>query len=210
MTDPVPPDSARAAPLSRSRHNRALLILIFFIALVPVLAAWGLYHWSVRYGSLPQNNYGELITPPKPVPPVALLGLDGKLLPADAFTHHWSLIYIGGASCDAACAKRTYEVHNFRALLQEQYKRLRVFYLAPGSAAMEDARKAISKSDGMPVMVRDATADGTGLAAFFGRPAGTLVLVDPAGRWMLAYPPGFSVEGAYKDLRHLLRYSQLG
>ncbi|TAM11764.1 MAG: hypothetical protein EPN72_08360 [Nevskiaceae bacterium] len=201
----IPPAST---DLPQRSHNRGLMIVILVITVIPVIAAWGIYKWSAANGGLPQSNYGELVTPPKPVPPSSLLDARGQPLPADVLSGHWSLIYLGGPTCDAACAKQVFEVRNFLALIKHT-SRLRVFYLAPDEAGLEAARVAIEKFGKPPILIREAEGQPE-LRGFFGRPQGSMLMIDPRRDWMLTYPPGFSVEGAYRDLRHLLRYSQLG
>lgn len=201
------PSPAHPGPPTRP-HNRGLLIVIFLVTAIPVIAAWGVYKWSVKHGGLPQNNYGELITPPRAVPDVALLDADGRQLADDALSGHWSLIYVGGASCDEACAKQVFEVRNFLALIKHT-ARLRVYYLAPDKTGLEAARTAIAKFGRPPVLTQEP-AGKADLRNFFNQPPGSMLMIDPHRDWMLLYPPGFSVEGAYRDLSHLLRYSQLG
>lgn len=215
-SDHHPPDDAAG----RRSRNRRQMLLIVFLTLLPLVAAWVLFRTSSLNQHLGQSNHGTLVSPPRPLPPLALSDLDGKPLPNGAFKHHWSMIYIGGEDCDRHCVERAFKVHNIRWLFQSNYKQLRVFYLAPDRNAMIRAQRAmlgqpalLEKAGNLPVMVADSPAGKDGAqsaAAFFHQPPGSLVMVDPLGRWMAFYAPGFAVDGVYQDFRHLLRFSQLG
>lgn len=213
MTASQPPGSPH--PPTPHRRNRAQMLLIAALTLLPLILAWGLFHTSFVRDYFDHTNHGQLIVPPKLLPSFDLRDLDGKSLPQAAFTHHWSLVYIGGDDCDKTCVKKAFMIHNIRWLLQEHYKQLRVFYLAPSAPAMKRAQQSmlgarvlLEKAGDLPVMVTDG-ATGGDARAFFRRQAGSVVMIDPKGRWIMAYPPGFVVGNVYKDLKHLLSYSQL-
>ncbi|HEU0195726.1 MAG TPA: hypothetical protein VFQ88_00745 [Nevskiaceae bacterium] len=214
---PTPPPRPPAGQEPRG-HNRSQLLLVFIVTAIPLALAWFFFETPTlrQHLSSHRTNHGQLVTPPKVLPSFKLIDLDHKPIPETAFKHHWSLIFIGGSTCDEACVLQVFQVHNVRWLLQSQYKRLRVFYLAPDAAAIIAARDALvakpvllKKSFGLPVMVNDAP-DAKNATGFFGEPSGSLLMVDPKGRWIQTYPPGYHIKGVYQDLRRLLRFSQLG
>ncbi|HEX7381130.1 MAG TPA: hypothetical protein VF265_03145 [Nevskiaceae bacterium] len=204
----------------RSRgRNRGPLLVIVLVTALPLLLAMAVFFVPTLRDGLQHNNRGQLVTPARDVPPLALHDLTGEELPVGAFSGHWSVIYIGGATCDEGCVRQVFQVHNIRWLLQEQYRRLRVFYLAPDSSSLRNAAGAMRtdadlyrKAGALPVMLTAAPdADHAADAMrFFGQAPGTVVLINPARHWILSYPPGFKVEDVYHDLRRLLRFSQLG
>ena len=78
-------------PLARGRVKLALLG-VFFAA--PFALAW----LAVRLDWAPgaTSNYGELVTPPRPLGGAALERLRGK----------WVLVTLDAAACDAYCEKK--------------------------------------------------------------------------------------------------------
>lgn len=215
----LPHESSGSGASSRvGGRNRGPLLIIFVVTALPLLVAMVVFFVPTLRGGLQHNNRGQLVTPAREVPQLALQDLAGKALPEQAFSGYWSVIYIGGSTCDQRCIRQVFQVHNMRWLLQEQYRRLRVFYLAPDPDSLHRAAGALRaqpdlyrKAGGLPVMVavhRDA--GGVDAAQFFGQAEGTAVMVSPTRHWILSYPPGFRVEDVYHDLRRLLRFSQLG
>jgi hypothetical protein len=83
-----PPD-----PVKRGRVQLALLGL-FFAA--PFALAW--LAWWLDWAPGTTSNYGELITPARPVAGAPLQALRGK----------WVLVSFDAAACDAYCEKKLY------------------------------------------------------------------------------------------------------
>lgn len=182
-----------------------MLLFIFLLCLTPVVVAYALHFLKPSWLGHRTTNHGELMQPARPLPPLALRGVDGKAFDDKDLHGHWSLLILGGAACDAACLERVNEVRNIRPLLREQRKRLQVYYIAPDAAALTVFKAAQAAGKPLPVLLA-----GDADARLFKRPAGSVVMIDPLGNWVLSYAPGAVPKDMYLDLRHLLRYSHIG
>jgi hypothetical protein len=187
--------------------------------IVPLVAsAWLYYGTSWRPGG--HVNHGELIQPPRPLPPVDLpriaLGGEGaeqkatELAAPDPslFRGKWTLVYVGDGSCDASCRATLYVMRQTRLALGTDMTRLsRVFLVTANCCA-----KGYLAREHAGITVLDASAAATAplLGRFPGDRAHTLFIVDPLGNLMMRYDVRRDPRGLLVDLRRLLQLSQIG
>ncbi|HEX4895960.1 MAG TPA: hypothetical protein VFV11_06495 [Solimonas sp.] len=184
-----------------------LLLAALFVA--PLLSATLIYFFFPEWVPTQRSNYGELVSPARPLP----LGLDlrkpdGSESGEGTLRGHWTYVYLGGASCEAACTARLEEIRQVRTLLNEKRPRVRRVYIAPDLAAARAAQAQLGP--GHPDLLVVAAADG-GIQRFFApTDPQALYLIDPLGNWMMVYAADTEPRGLLKDIKLLLRVSQIG
>ena len=196
-----------------SGRKKMLLLLALFA--MPPLAAVLLYFVVPEWIPSSRTNYGQLIVPSRMLPALTLADAAGA--PAPQLGDKWSLIYLGSASCDAACVERVHLVRQVRKALDKDERRVQRVYIAPDRATAEAARAQLAAENHDLLVYADEGAPGVRAADFF-KPTDPLAvyLVDPVGNWMMVYSdaqaPGGKLEpkGVYKDLKKLLRTSHIG
>jgi hypothetical protein len=181
----LPPD-----PLRRGRVKLAALGL-FFAA--PFVLAWLAYWLDWAPGAT--SNYGELITPPRPLAGAPLGELRGK----------WVLVSFDAPACDAYCEKKLYY--------------MRQLHRAQGKDQARVERLWLLTEVGRPRAALLAAFAGTrigraaGLAASFpaaGALADHVYVIDPLGNLMMRYPRDPDPSRMLKDLQRLLKVSGIG
>ena len=194
----------------RARNLRMVagLAALFF---VPLLAsAWLYYGTSWRPGG--HTNHGELIQPPRPLPPVDLprIALGGELAVADPtlFRSKWTLVYIGDGSCDASCRATLYVMRQTRLALGTEMTRLARVFLVTGNCCAKDY--LARQHAGITILDASGSASAPLLGRFPGDRAHTLYIVDPLGNLMMRYDVRRDPRGLLVDLRRLLELSQIG
>jgi hypothetical protein len=194
--------------LSRPR-SRALIVVIFLLSVVPFLLAWLYARHPEWIGS--RSNYGSLIIPPRPLDHAELLarpmGPPGSL---DGAKGHWILLQVIPGPCGPACAETLHKTHQVRLMVNKDIERVRRLLLVPAANLAE--YQALLKDD-LDLLVGGAPeAVLRTLAEVLGHPPGEdmAFMVDPLGNLVLWYPGGFDPYGLLKDLKHLLRASQIG
>lgn len=184
-----------------SSRNKFLLMLGFFAA--PMLAAWIAY-----FGWHPDRhkNYGSLL----PVAP--LTDIQGKLLEGtpfklDALKGKWLMVYVGEATCDTGCVKQLYYMRQSRISLGKDQNRVERLWVVTGPG-MPDPR-LLNDHPGLRVWRPDHV---TFIDQFpTARPAAHyLYLVDPLGNLMMRFPESSDPKGVIKDMKLLLKASQVG
>ena len=194
------------AASQRGRQQFLLLAALFF---APLIAAVLLYFVLPDLQPDTRTNYGELITPARPLPDAPLLDADGAEAANEVLRGRWSFIFVGGIDCDDACAEKLYQIRQIRTLLNEKRQRVQRVYLAPDVAALAAARQRLAEQH--PDLRYFADTPRADYRRFFGsEDARALYLVDPLGNWLMRYPGDADSKGILKDIKKLLRVAQIG
>ena len=172
----------------------------------------------IRTGWLPSatKNYGELVQPARPVGDVALRDLEGQSIPFSNLQGKWTFVYFGSAECLRPCRDALYKMRQVTAAQGTEAHRVQSAFVVTDPKAIDLFRYTLKDYPdtvalrGTPDAVRE-------LAAQFELSAGTpldgldrIYLVDPLGNFMMSYPADADPKGMLKDLKFLLRASQVG
>lgn len=186
-----------------------MLMLIALIAIIPFLLAW---FYARNPGLIAKkSNYGTLIVPARPLLYEDLLvALDSRPVPLQEAKGRWIMLQVLMAdSCGSACRATLHASRQIRLLLNKDITRVRRLLLI-GDFALPFAGDAKDDAD---LLYGKATLSITDtLTRILGQAPeeGTLILIDPFANAMMWYPPGFDWYGVLRDLKHLLRSSQIG
>jgi hypothetical protein len=209
----------------RARNLRTLagLAAVFFL---PLLGSFWLYY-GTSWRPAGRLNHGELISPPRPLPDLALPRVtlaapdsrpgrpkdrplaEFSLPGATAFRDTWTLAYIGDGGCDAACRRTLYVMRQTRLALGTEMTRVARVFLVTGHCCA----KGFLESEHAGIIVLDATgAPGGALLSKFPPDdrAYSLFIVDPLGNLMMRYDVRRNPGGLLIDLRKLLELSDIG
>lgn len=186
---------------------RLKLLLLAALFLAPVVAAFVLYFYLPQYAPHGRVNYGTLVSPARPLPPLALADAAGAPAPA-ALLGKWTLVYLGGERCADSCEARLALARQVRLALNQNRGRVQRVYLAPSAAAAEQARAQLAA--GHPDLVVLAETELRAAAFFAPSDPDALYLVDPLGNWVMAYTGAVEHKGLHRDLKKLLRVSRVG
>ena len=196
------------------RRSRRLILILLGIFLAPILAAYSVFFLFPALRPTGTTNYGTLVNPARPLPALSLQDAGGQAPIDNPLKGRWSLVYVGGPTCDEACLKEIFLGRQVRTSLARDEARLRRVYIAPGAAALAAVKTVFA--DGQPDLraYADAGSSGARAADFFqNQPANSLFLLDPLGNWLMVYPPQADQDkdfkGVLKDLKKLLNQSQI-
>lgn len=189
-----------------TRTGRWKMVAVLLVCAAPVVASYFTYYVIRPEG---RRNYGELITPQRPLPGIATTDLTGKPGTLTSLKNQWLLISLGTSACDAACQQRLYFQRQLREVLGKEKGRLDRVWLVLDSGDV-DARLKPALSDSTVLRVsKDAVLQW--LPAAEDQPAEAhLYVVDPLGNLMMRFPARMDAAGAAKakrDLDRLLRAS---
>ena len=189
-----------------SRAGRWKMIAVLLVCASPVVASYFTYYVIRPEG---RRNYGELVSPQRPVPTLPTTSLDGKSGVLTALKQQWLLISVASAACPESCQQRLYFQRQLREALGKEKGRLdRVWLITDNTPVDTRLRPALTESTALRV-----PADA--LAAWLPPAQGQLLedhlyLVDPLGNLMMRFPANMDAAGAAKakrDLDRVLRAS---
>ncbi len=190
----------------RGRLQFLLLAALFF---VPLFSAIVLYFFAPQWRPQGHTNYGELIHPARPIPSADLLDLAGQGAGPGALRGKWSFVYLGGADCDPTCSAKLIEIRQIRTLLNEKRLRVQRVYITATTADATAAQAELKANHPDLVFLSD-TVEADYRRFFGGQDPQALYLVDPLGNWLMIYPAAAEYKGILKDIKKLLRISQIG
>ena len=180
--------------------SRAKLILIFSLFVLPVLASYLAYYlWQPSA----RKNYGELIAQ------VSLKdGRDqaGQIISARDFKGKWTLVYVGRGACDKRCESLLYYMRQVRSAQGPERDRINRLWMV--TDRRDPAAALLAQHPGLRVV---RTQDQVFLAQFADAEFGSHVyMVDPLGNLMMRFPVNPDPSRMIKDIKQLLKASQIG
>lgn len=182
---------------------RGKFLLLVGLFVLPVVAAYLAY-----YGWRPSghSNYGELI-PVTPLQHTAGRALDGTRLDLQDLRGKWLMVHVGPAACDADCARQLYYMRQTRIAQGREQARIERVWVISDDGAVDAA--LIREHAGLHAWRPDDAAFVAQFPAPVSR-ADHIYLVDPLGNLMLRFPADSEPKRIMKDLKLLLKASQIG
>lgn len=200
-TLPVPGNNS-----PRNTAGRWKMIAVLLVCAAPVIASYLTYYVIRPEG---RRNYGELITPQRPLPAIATVDMNGKPGELPALKNQWLLISVANADCDAACQKRLYFQRQLRESLGKEKVRVDWVWLVTDAASVDERLKPALTEATVLRVPAEPLAQWL-LPATSQRLENHLYVVDPLGNLMMRFPADMDAAGAAKakrDLDRLLRAS---
>src|SRR6185295_17310031 len=113
-----------------STPNRRSLWLLIGLFFAPLLAAFILYYGIDGWRPSGSTNHGDLVTPPRPLPEVAVPLTQGGTSDAKLLHGKWTLVYIGDGQCDTRCREALTLIRQTRLALGDDMSRVQRLFLA--------------------------------------------------------------------------------
>lgn len=181
---------------------RGKLVGLIAVFVLPMLAAAVAYSGWRPSG---HGNYGELLEV-APLQETAGSLADGTPFDLTALHGKWVMVYVGPARCDGDCAQLLYLMRQTRVAQGKEQSRIARLWVVADAGAVASAR--VAQHPGLTVWGPDAPAfvrQFPGAAS-----AGHVYLVDPLGNLVLRFPHQPDPYRLMKDLKLLLKASQIG
>jgi len=173
------------------RRNRAKLVGVFLIAVVPLIAAYALYAFMRGGQPWSTTNRGELLEPIRSASALRVIDRKGELLP---LTGSWWILVVPGTSCERECVDATHRLRAVHVLLNQDQARVRRGILKIDPRALAGGADA-----GLERVIGDVPGLVHGI-----------YLIDPLTNLVLHYPFSAAGKPVLQDLKRLLSVSQIG
>jgi hypothetical protein len=191
-----------AALRARNLRTVGALAAVFFL---PLLVSFWMYYGG-GWRPVGQSNHGELVTPARPLEPVTLPGVQGSS-PVALPLKTWTLVYIGGGACDAACRNALYLMRQTRLALNQEMTRVERVWLV----TRDCCDRAYLEQEQAGLIALDASAADALVAQFpSGEREHSIFIVDPLGNLMMRHDARGDPKGLLADLKKLLKLSHIG
>ncbi|OZA30865.1 MAG: hypothetical protein B7X93_01530 [Hydrogenophilales bacterium 17-61-9] len=183
--------------------SRSRFLLLVGVFVVPVVAAYLAYFGWRPAG---HTNYGTLLTA-TPLQQTQGAVLDGQPGTLDTLQGKWVMVHVGPAQCDADCAKQLYLMRQTRIAQGKAQSRIERLWVLTDAATPDAA--LLQEHPGLRVWRPESLRFVEQFPAVQNR-AAHIYLLDPLGNLMLRFPGNPDPKGMMKDLKLLLKASQIG
>jgi cytochrome oxidase Cu insertion factor (SCO1/SenC/PrrC family) len=189
--------------LSMQLNPRSKFLLLIGVFVVPVVAAYLAYFGWRPAG---HTNYGDLVEV-VPLQHTAGWSRDGAPLDLQTLRGRWLMVYVSPSACDAVCANLLYLTRQTRIAQGKEQARIERLWVLTDSGKPDPA--ALQAHPDLHVW---RPQDAAFIEQFPAEGARTdhVYLVDPLGNLMLRFPARPEAKRMMKDLKLLLKASQVG
>lgn len=182
-----------------------ILILVVFAA--PIVAAF--FYKPTKF-----NNYGDIYQPVRPVANLQMQGVDGPV-EMDSLRHQWVFLVVADGECNADCEGNVLKTRQLRFMQNNDMSRIRTVFIHTNLSADQASELAAKYT---PVETYAVAADAykkwTEILEIPNAPTEAqndrFYIIDPAGNLMMSYPPSADPNLMKKDIKRLLKASQIG
>ncbi len=207
-------DSQPQAAPTQPKRSIAPLLAVLAVSLAPVVGAFVVY-FNPQWWPADSTNYGQLLTPQRPMPADAALTLttlDGKPFELSSLKGEWLLVASDVAQCDEACARKLFILRNSHASQGKNVERLtRVWFILDDEPVPEKVLEAYKgtvmlrarREQLEPFLVQGTPHAAEGLL-------GPMWIIDPNGNLILQYPDQADPVRVRKDISKLVYNSRIG
>lgn len=200
-------DSNQEQPRKAQFWNRVQIILILVVFTAPIVGA-------IFYQPTEFNNYGDLYVPARQIQNLTMQSSEGTV-ELDSFRRQWIFLVTAKDACDEVCEANILKMRQLRFMQNNDMSRIRTVFLHAGlndSVENDLAAKyrpiesySVSESEfdrwGEQLLLDDAP-EAAQKQRFY--------IIDPAGNLMMSYPPSADPNLIKKDIKRLLKASQIG
>ncbi|MBL7251548.1 SCO family protein [Alloalcanivorax marinus] len=187
----------------RTKNRLTLLAIVGPFVLFFIAGRYFVDPWE-----LPRQNKGQLILPHVQLRALALHEDDGGAYNAKDTAGLWSLMYVAGADCGAACKNGLYyQMRQVQRTLGENMDRLRriVVHTAPASdelrAFLDDKVPGTVEVNGDADTVRQALAPA--YEGLEGDAIGDVFVISPDGQIFLRYPTHEDMDATLEEAENI-------
>lgn len=187
--------------------NRVQLLAILVVFAAPIIGAF-LYQPSEF------NNYGDIYRPARPVENLSLQTSDGQM-EMDSLRRQWVFLVVANGECDEDCENNILKMRQLRFMQNNDMVRIRTLFVHTNMNAGIVSDLA-AKYRPIEVGAADAAElrEWSKVLKLENAPKAAekdrFYIIDPAGNLMMSYPPTADPNLMKKDIKRLLKASQIG
>jgi len=187
--------------------NRIQIVMIFVVFAAPVVGAF-------LYKPNKFNNYGDIYSPVRLVDNLSMEGPDG-VVELDSFRRQWVFLITAKGQCDEACENNLLKIRQLRFMQNNNMTRIRPVFIHSGLSDLvaQDLRAKYLPVENYAIEA-EAFDKWTEVLRLQDVPEEAqqdrFYIIDPAGNLMLSYPATAEPARIQKDIKRLLKTSQIG
>lgn len=193
-----------------TKKSKVVVLTLILIFVVPMLAAWLAFSQGIFLGST--VNRGTLINPPFAITTLNLINETGQAVNLNSMKGKWWLFYITPTPSDALSQQNLYYMRQIRQATGKDIERVNraIVTLSSNTALDNTLHGQFPGTDHFIISQSKFDLLKASLPKKLALEKSSLYLVDPLGNVMMVYDPNAKPKGILKDLKHVLKVSQIG
>ena len=190
-----------------SNKNPYTLWFVVFAFVAPAVVAYLMYF----FGDIRSfTNHGEILNPVVDISALKLRDEENQLIPRDTLTYKWRIISIVGGDCDEPCNKRIHDMRQIhKSLAKDQHRVIRMIVHLDAPSTELNALIAREYPNALNMY-----GDEKDISSALGDSArihqNETYIMDPIGNVMMRFTQDQPNQLLLKDLKKLLKVSQIG
>lgn len=195
---------------NKGRKQLSMLIALF---LVPPIAAYLAWVYLQESGVSSTTNTGELVSPARPLNVDGLVEGDQSTFDKAFVAGHWTYVILAENGCDEVCQEKLYLTRQFRVSVNKDMSRVQRLLVLGQQPSSEFMTFLEQEHEFLNWVVLPSNALNQNFIQTFksaGDASNSYFLVDPLANLMMRYDLSMPSSGVLKDLRKLLKISQVG
>ncbi len=188
----------------KSKLSGYLLIALF---VVPLLVAIAMYSLRDKIPMVSVSSHGQLIHPAQPIEVVEVDLSTGEQLNLDQLQGKWTYILYAPNGCDLNCEASLFKLRQTRIATGREANRIQSFIVTNINHTSEkilSRYSQIKSGHQIKLKLEGSTEDKQYLES------GKVYLIDPIGNFMMEYDVNSTSRGMLKDIKKLLKISNIG
>jgi glutathione peroxidase-family protein len=186
------------------KTHKQKLLLLMAVMIAPIAFSYVLFYWGTPPGSV---NYGELIKVKKALPDVALLKTNGVTFNISQLRGKWVMLVVDSGKCEELCRKKLYYMRQVRLMQKNEIERIERVWLIdddkiPETSIKEDFKGTIFINARDNELLKEIPAKISRHDHIY--------MIDPLGNLMMRFPKDIDPSKMAKDIKRLLKVSQIG
>ncbi len=195
----------------QKKKNQRTIIILALMTIIPFSVAWYLTEDAdFRPGS---TNNGDLITPLITTERAELQGVDQFSIDnIDELKGHWVMLnIIPRQECNKICVDAIHASKQIRLMINKGLTRTRRAVIVMQGEQQSSYQPWWDEDDRL-IKIKPVAAIASKIKKLLGTDMvdGQLILMDPLGNLMMQYKSGFDPYAVKRDIKKLLRISQIG
>jgi hypothetical protein len=184
--------------MTTKTNNRWTLYAVFGVTVVPLMFAMLMYFnlWGVPEG---RTNSGELLLPPNDLIQAQLVDQDSMPWSQADLDKRWLVVYLTQKECDQSCQEATHLLRQIHTAVGKEAHRITRILVNSQGDFNEQLQLDYPALIQLQSLSLETFEKGEGI-----------YIVDPLGNMMMYFGTGFVGKKLLKDLKKLLRTSNIG
>ncbi len=188
----------------KSQLSGYLLIAMF---VVPLLIAVAMYSMRDHLPAMKTASHGELIHPAEPIKSIQIKLAENKLMNLESLQGKWTYLVYSPDQCGLECEASLFKVRQTKIASGRESNRIQSALLTNpnnmnSQVMIRNHRTAIGELINLELESKSGVDEQL--------MPGTIYLVDPNGNMMMQYNATATSRGMLKDIKKLLKISNIG